>query len=209
MIIKKWIVFLKEHLIVRTLLLISVTAMVLLCLVLWWLSAYTRHGQAISVPDIGRMQVQDAAALLARHHLKCEIIDSIYYPDAIPGSIIDQTPPEGSLVKENRIVFVTINARSPRKTTVPDVKDMSHRQAVALLKGMGFPEPATEYVPSEYRDLVIEVCYNGQPVERGTKMPINARLTLRVGNGYMDSTLLPDSGITDTEMPLIDEGWLE
>lgn len=198
----------KEHLIVRTVLLIFITAMVLLGLALWRLNVYTRHGQAISVPDIKKMSIENATALLARQNLRCEIIDSIYHPDAIPGSVIDQTPPEGSLVKENRIVFVTINARSPRKTTVPDVKDLSHRQAVALLKGVGFPEPKTEYVPSEYRDLVVEVCFNGVPIERGAKIPINTRLTLRVGNGYMEA-LPSDSDLTDTEMPIINEGWLE
>lgn len=202
MAVKKWIAFLKEHLIIRTLLLILATAMILLSLALWWLNVYTRHGQAISVPDIERMSVQDAAVLLARQNLRCEIIDSIYHPDAIPGSIIDQTPPKGSLVKENRIVFVTINARSPRQVTIPDVKDMSHRQAVALLKGFGFPEPTTEYVPSEYRDLVVEVCYNGRPVEPGTKMPVTARLTLKVGNGYMEWALPSDSDINDPR-------WLE
>lgn len=66
--------------------------------------------------------------LLARYNLKCEIIDSIYVSGAIPGSIIDQTPQEGSKVKENRIFLLQLMPVHLRKIAVPDVKDMSQRQ---------------------------------------------------------------------------------
>ena len=209
MTVKRLIDFLRNHLIIRTLLLISLVALILLATLLFGLNRYTRHGHAINVPNIEKMFIEDAVPLLARYNLKCEIIDSIYVSGAIPGSIIDQTPQEGSKVKENRIIFVTVNARSPRKIAVPDVKDMSQRQAIAFITGMVFPEPSTEYITSEYKDLVIEIYYKGHPVEKGTKLPADAQLTLKVGDGYMQPTFISDSDSIEVEAPVIDEEWLE
>lgn len=150
------------------------------------------------------MQAEDAVALLARYGLRSEVIDSVYVDDIVKGAVVEQIPREGSSVKDNRIVFLTVNSNLSRKVTVPDVRDMSYRQAVAILVGVGLPEPEIEYVSSEYKDLVLDVVYNGVSVDRGQKLPINSRLRLFVGNGMgemvRDSTVVADDSIGEEWM---------
>lgn len=196
-----------NHPIIKNLIFIFITMIVLVAILLYWLNIYTQHGKSVTVPNVQRLSVQDAAPILAHNHLRYEIIDSIYVSGAAPGSILEQIPQEGLKVKEGRTIFLTINATSARKISIPDVKDMSLRQASALLIAQGFPEPDIQYVSSEYKDLVLGVSLNGKNMERGAKLSADTHLTLLVGDGYAVSpadSLLNDSLSTQTE-----EGWLE
>lgn len=201
---KKIILFFKEHPILKHLVFIGLVASILIAAVLYGLDIYTRHGEFVTVPAVRRMQAEDAVALLARYGLRSEVIDSVYVDDIVKGAVVEQIPREGSSVKDNRIVFLTVNSNLSRKVTVPDVRDMSYRQAVAILVGVGLPEPEIEYVSSEYKDLVLDVVYNGVSVDRGQKLPINSRLRLFVGNGMgemvRDSTVVADDSIGEEWM---------
>ena len=44
----------------------------------------------------------------------------------------------GLSVKEGQIVFVTINALTSQMAVIPEVEDLSFRQAYALLRARGF-----------------------------------------------------------------------
>lgn len=203
--VKNIILFFKKHPILKHLVFIGLIMEVLIVAVLYGLDIYTRHGESITVPDVRRMQVEDAKALLVRYGLRSEVIDSIYVDDVPRGAVVEQIPQEESYVKENRIVFLTINSNSPRKVTVPDVRDMSYRQAVAVLEGVGFSQPEIEYVASEYKDLVLDVVCDGISVEKGLKLPVSVRLKLFVGNGM---TEMLDDSISVSEDSLGEE-WME
>lgn len=202
---KKIILFFKSHPILKHLVFIGLIALLLITSVLYGLDIYTRHGEFVTVPEVRRMQAEDAVALLARYGLRSEVIDSVYVDDVVKGAVVEQIPKEGSPVKDDRIVFLTINSTLSRKVTVPDVRDMSDRQAVAILIGAGFPQPEIEYVASEYKDLVLDVVYNGISVDRGQKFPVTSRLTLFVGNGMGE--MMQDT-ITTVE-DSIGEEWME
>ena len=51
---------------------------------------------------------------------------------------MELVPGVGSKVKEGRIVFVTINALTSQMAVIPEVEDLSFRQAYALLRARGF-----------------------------------------------------------------------
>ncbi|WP_297928460.1 PASTA domain-containing protein [uncultured Coprobacter sp.] len=202
---KKIILFFKNHPILKHLIFIGLVVVVLIWIVLHSLDIYTRHGESVMVPDVKRMQVEDAKALFTRHGLRSEVIDSVYVDNIPRGAVVEQIPQENSPVKENRIVFLTINSNLPRKVTVPDVRDMSYRQAVAILEGIGLSQPEIEYVASEYKDLVLDVVYNGVSVERGLKLPVSSRLKLFVGNGTAE--IIEDSVIINEDS--VGEEWME
>ncbi|MDL2222383.1 PASTA domain-containing protein, partial [Parabacteroides sp. OttesenSCG-928-N08] len=61
------------------------------------------------------------------------MIDSVFSKDVAPGSVVELVPKAGSKVKEGRIVFVTINALTAQMGRIPEVEDLSFRQAYALL----------------------------------------------------------------------------
>ena len=106
--------------------------------VLAWLDSYTRHNQAVVVPDVKGMKLEDAAEFFGNNKLRYNVIDSVFSKDVAPGSIVELVPGVGSKVKEGRIVFVTINALTSQMAVIPEVEDLSFRQAYALLRARGF-----------------------------------------------------------------------
>ena len=148
--------------------------------VLAWLDSYTHHNQAVVVPDVKGMKLEDAAEFFGNNKLRYNVIDSVFSKDVAPGSIVELVPGVGSKVKEGRIVFVTINALTSQMAVIPEVEDLSFRQAYALLRARGFSSVEIEYVPGDYKDLAMGVELNGRTLLKGEHVPLTAHLVLKV-----------------------------
>jgi beta-lactam-binding protein with PASTA domain len=144
---------------------------------------YTHHGETEVVPDLHGSYVEEAEILLAKQGLTVQIIDSVYVRDKKLGTIIEQNPAPNSLVKSNRPIYVTINSRQVRQVTLPDVSDVSYRQALAMLQSVGITVSSVEYAPSDYKDLVTNVKYKGRSLLPGTRIPEGSSIILVVGSG--------------------------
>lgn len=165
----------------------AVVTIVLIFATLKWLEHYTHHNQAVIVPDVKGMSVDEAALFLKNNGLQYNIIDSVFSKDVSPGTVVEVTPKAGSKVKEGRILFVTINATSAQTAAIPEVADLSFRQAYALLKSRGFSFIETEYVPGTYKDLAISVQTNGRTLQVNEKVSLTAPLVLKVSSGHPES----------------------
>ena len=110
--------------------------------------------------------------------------------DVDPGAIVEIVPTPGSKVKEGRIVFVTINAKTSQMARIPEVQDLSFRQAYALLTSIGFKSIEVKYVAGDYKDLAIGVEWNEKILEEGQHVPLNAHLTLVVSGGFEETDSL-------------------
>ena len=154
--------------------------------VLKFIDSYTNHNQAVLVPDIRNLQIEDAAPVLEQKLLRYTIVDSIYTKEKAPGAIIDLTPEVNSKVKKNRIIYITINAQSEESKTIPDLTFISYRQAYAYLKSLGFKDVEEKYVSGEYRDLTVGVEYKGALVASGTRVPLSAKLILVISDGNIE-----------------------
>ncbi len=177
--------FLSVGLHILIMLAVAVVAVVALY---FWLDHYTRHGDSVEVPDVCGLYYLDADASLAESQMRSLVIDSMYIDTMSPGVVLDQVPRAGSAVKSGRTVYLTINALSPRKVTMPELKNLSYRQAEAIVKGLGLSAPQIIYWNSEYKDLVLNVMVDGRPVEAGDKLPVTARVVFSVGNGMYAPT---------------------
>ena len=201
--------FFKKHPIIKTLVQMIIVFFLLIALTLYGLKLYTRHGKAVLVPDVKAMALPDALRILDREGFRYDIIDSLFVDEAVPGTIVEQTPAGGSKVKEGRIVYLSINAYSPRMITCPKVTDMSMRQALSTLESRGLTDVRIQEVPSEYPDLALGLQYRGETLEAGDKIPAGSTVTLLVGNGvtetYSNSTF-EETPQTTEEAPL-DESW--
>ncbi len=157
---------------------------VILTILIVWLKAYTQHGQEVEVEDVRGMVVQEAEPLLAAQGLRMIVVDSTY-SDKVPfGTIVEQDPRPMSHAKDGRAVYVTINATTRRQVTMPDLQDMSYRQAETTLRGMGLKvDTAYEYRPSEYKDLVLDVRSGETSLKPGMKVAVGTRVKLVVGKG--------------------------
>lgn len=175
--------FFKEHRILFHLLLMLIVVAALLFSLFPMLEKYTQHGVEVVVPDIKNLTEEEATPILERQTLKCMVIDSVYDVSRRPGIIIEQTPKPGSTVKAKKDIYVVINSLTPRSLSLPELKDISYRQALSLVEGMGFPTPDIEYTVSQYKDLVVKVKRRGVQVKAGDKYPITTKFTLVVGKG--------------------------
>ncbi|MDR2120544.1 MAG: PASTA domain-containing protein [Tannerella sp.] len=162
---------------------VTVIFFILTAIVLQLLSAYTKHNQAVIVPDVKGMQIEEAAVFFANNGLRYQIIDSIYSKGVTPGAIVEVLPAVGGKVKNGRIISVTLNAKGEQHAEIPDVVDLSYRQAYALIQAQGFTFIETKYVPGRHRDLAIKVESNGRTLKPGELIPVSAVLVLNVSDG--------------------------
>ncbi len=188
---------------IRTILLATGILFVLIIATLWGISIYTQHGKAVTVPDVKGLLVSEAASFFEKNTLRYEVVDSSFIKNKTPGSIVEMTPQAGTKVKENRIIYLTINAFSTQLFAIPEVKDLSQRQATAMLSAIGFERINVEMVSGAYRDLVVGLKANGKDVNAGDKLPATSRLTLLVSSGN-GSTQEADSVVIDTTS---EESW--
>ena len=161
---------------------------IVLVVVLAWVSLicidfYTRHGEYEVMPDLRGSYVEEAEILLKSKGLYAQVIDSVYVRGKKLGTIIDQIPEPNSSVKRNRPIYLIINSRQARQVALPELSDVSYRQADAMLQSIGLTVASVEYAPSEFKDLVIDVKYRGRTLLPGTHIPEGSSVVLVVGNG--------------------------
>lgn len=151
--------------------------------VLKGLDIYTRHGEAVVVPNVKGMSVAEAEKLFHNQGLTGIVSDSSYVKNLPAGCILDYNPASGHKVKRGRTIYLTINTLSIPLHTVPDIADNSSmRQAQARLLASGFKLTENELVPGE-KDWVYGVKYKGRLLAKDEKVPQGATLTLLVGDG--------------------------
>lgn len=168
---------------VFNLLLTVVVSGVLIFCTLEWLDSYTRHNEAVVVPDVKGLDVGEAAEFFDNNNLRYNVIDSVFSKDVRPGAIVELVPRAGSKVKEGRIVFLTVNAHTSQMGVIPEVEDLSFRQAYAQLRARGFEKIDIEYVPGDFKDLVVAVESRGRSLHKGDRVPLTSPLVLRVSSG--------------------------
>lgn len=178
--------------------------------VLKGLNIYTRHGEAVVVPDVKGMTVSEAERMFRNHGLDCVVSDSSYVKALPAGCILEYTPVGGKKVKEGRIIYLTINTLNIPLQIVPDVADNSSlRQAEARILASGFKLAEIQYVTGE-KDWVYGVKYKEHQLTTGDKIPSGAVLTLMVGNGNEIQQDSLDVGATkkvDSADSITDESW--
>lgn len=156
----------------------------ILVVLIAYLRRYTEHGVEVEVADVRGMVEAEAQPILAAQDLVLVVIDSTF-SDKVPfGTIVEQNPQPGSHAKHGRAVYVTINATMKRQVTMPNLQDMSYRQAETTLRGMGLEvDSVYDYEPSAYRDLVLDVKANGESILPGQKVPVGTKVRFVVGFG--------------------------
>lgn len=194
---------------------INIIAMILVVIVvifgaLKWLDSYTRHGDAIEVPNVKNINVDEAEVMLNNRELSLVVIDSTYKKDLPAGTVLEQNPVPGSKIKKGRAIYVTINSDRVPLVAIPDIVDNSSlRQAEAKLKAMGFKLTEPQYISGE-KDWVYGLSYRGRQLNTGDRVLREAILTLTAGNGSEaveeDSTQIDEMGVDEGEAE-VDKSW--
>lgn len=175
--------FFSNHPLIANICLIFIVGLILVWGTMLFLDHWTMHGDTEVVPDVRNMSYAEARQELARHNLDIEIADSIYDTRTARGTVIETMPRHGAIVKRGRQVYATITAFTPKQVTVtmPLQGNVSERQAMSYLRGLGLTDIRTIYVPSDYPDLVVSARYGDTPIVVGSVLPVTATVTLEIG----------------------------
>ncbi|MET4080075.1 hypothetical protein ABIB40_000015 [Pedobacter sp. UYP30] len=159
-----------------------VTVIILVGAAFFSLRYYTKHGEGLSVPQVKGLILTQAVKKLEDAGLKYEI-DSVFIMDKPPGYVIDQDPDANTFVKDNRTVYLTINAGKIPDTNFPDVEFKNLREATAILESSRLKVGDTTYKADISKDVVLETSFGGQPIKTGDNIPVGSRINLVLGDG--------------------------
>src|SRR5215470_6775305 len=161
-----------------------------------WLDVYTRHDQQVEIPDVKGLEVKEIDAIFKQKKLCYVIADSIFVNGTTPGSILKTTPPIGTKVKPNRVIYLTINSYEDLLLTIPSVKDMSRRQAQSLLQSIGFKDVQTKTVCGTYKNLVTGIeTKKGNKLTMGDHVSANTPLVILVSSGIEEVSSVDSTAI--------------
>jgi beta-lactam-binding protein with PASTA domain len=161
-----------------------------------WLSIYTHHGQELKMPDFTGMQYEEAVHKAQTHKFRMSVQDSLHILGKPGGEIIKQNPLPGSLVKQNRMIYVTITKRSPDKILsgrLPEMYGKSYDRKKKELEDhfeIKSKIVDTRYDPGD-PGQVLEVRYKGETIidakGRNNTVPIEK-------GDYLDFVISSKSG---------------
>jgi beta-lactam-binding protein with PASTA domain len=173
-----------------------------------WLSDYTHHGESITVPDLRGMTEERLEKFIDDKHLRYKIVDSLFMNGKAPGTVIEQDPAPDSKVKEDRTIYITINASKPPKVKMPNLVDVSFRQAEAILETYGLLIGQTIYKPDLAKNAVLSQQYKGRPIAAGTEIYKGSTIDLILGDGLGNSVVNVPSllGMTQDEAMFVLRG---
>jgi len=178
--------FLISKLFFKHLFLAIVISFFLLLVTFLTIRIYTRHGQALSVPDLRGKFETEVIEILLEQELIYEIVDSVYNNDYERGTVVDQNPPPEFQVKKGRTIFLTINAIIPEMIQMPEVVGVSLRQARAIVVTAGLRIGRLSYLPDIAVNIVLQQKYKGDVIEEGDSIPKGAVIDLVLGRGVSD-----------------------
>lgn len=148
-----------------------------------YLPSATNHGESITVPDLTGIPVEELEEFLTRHELRYAVNDSSYSADHPPLAVLRQFPHAGSLVKQNRVVYVSLNRVLPPTLPLPELVERSLVNAEVVLKSLELKRGRIYYKPNPFRNLVMEMRMDGQEVKPGTRITKGSVIDLVVGDG--------------------------
>lgn len=178
--------------ILENLLLALSAAFSTLFILLFMLRVITRHGKELQVPSFINMTIEQAAKVAMANHIRLEITDSVYINRMEPGVIYKQNPKEGSMVKKNRRILLTINAKLAKTVQMPSLVGYSLRQAQSELTANQLNVGRLIYRSDLATNNVLEQHCNGSVIAPGRSIPVESAIDLVLGLNPKDSlTYIP------------------
>lgn len=176
--------FLTSKEFIKQIALAIIVVLVLGFFALRYLKFTTNHGDFVEVPDLKGKTLEVVQIEIDDNDLRMVVQDSANYNPNYPKfSVIDQQPEAGSMVKENRKIYLTLNPSGYRKVGVPNVIRRTFRQAKPTLEALEFEVGNISYVNDIGKDEVIEIRHEGKKITPGTLLTKKSKIDLVLGNG--------------------------
>ncbi|KAB7730376.1 PASTA domain-containing protein [Rudanella paleaurantiibacter] len=143
----------------------------------------TNHGQAITVPDLSRMSLDELESYLDDRELRYEVSDCTFVAGAEPLTVYGQYPKAGAKVKEGRKIYITLIKQTAPTIPMPKLTDLTFRSAELSLRSVGLEVGQKTYVPDVAKNSVLKQFFNGREVAPGTPIAKGSKIDLHIGDG--------------------------
>lgn len=167
-----------------------------------YLPSYTNHGESVTVPELEGMHYSELESFLKARDLRYEItLDSGFVAESNPLAVLKQNPKPGTKVKQNRKIYVTLNAENAPLIKMPGLVNTQLKNAQEVLANYGLIRGDIVYVPDIGLNVVLEQKYRGRDIREGFEIPKGSQIDLVVGDGYGNQSLpIPNLiGMDDAE----------
>ena len=171
----------------------------------------THQGKIVQVPDLTGIHLDALDEKLSKDHLRYVITDSSGYSAQLPPfTVLQQFPAAGAWVKENRKIYLTLNAAHPPLVSMPNLIEGSIRHAGLLLKNKGLKLGNIKYVPDVTEYAVLEQWHNGHPIAAGKPIHKGSTIDLVVSAGLGNQTIevpnLTNMPLEEAKLILLEQG---
>lgn len=144
-----------------------------------------------TVPNLLNLSLDSAFSMLAELDLEAIHLDSVYNASGIPGSILEQTPKEGSLVKSGRPVYLTTYRITPPSESISINEGQDSRLAKIILERKGFVVDLVEEPNIVLEGKVVRVESKGFTLSSEDRIPRGSSLVLVVGKSSQVKVRIP------------------
>ncbi len=168
----------------------AVASVVFLIAIMLLMRAFTRHGKEFEMPSFEGQQAQELTQRGRDEGFVFVVNDHLYENGKQPGTVLKQDPAPGEKVKRGRKVYLTVAAAEPPTIKMPELHDISLRQAQIILEAQGLVLDRVIEKPSPYENVVLDVLYRGHSIASGTQIKMGEKISLVVGKDIGD---LPDA----------------
>lgn len=142
---------------------------------------YTHHGEAYKVPQLVGLTPSQIEELTTINYFNIEIIDSVFDARQPKGTVLIQEPVAGSLVKKNRTIYLTTVAVLPEQIKMPNLVDLTLRQAKSTIETYGLRLGQVNYVPDIAANAVLAQYHKGKEISAGQELLKGSVIDLKVG----------------------------
>lgn len=161
----------------------------------WIMPSYTNYFEGLTVPDVTKLPLEEAEATLELYGLRHEILDQRTHSAYPAGYIIDQAPAPRQIVKPNRKVYLTINTAEPQMVVVPNLVDMSYRNARIQLENYGLNLGTLSNESGRFRNTVLR-----QSIAAGDTVELGTVIDLAISDG-LGSRMVQVPDLTGLRLP--------
>lgn len=178
-----------SHPILLNLLLMVLVSIIIIALVFLGIRIYSRHGKEYVMPELIGSSIDDVSQTDSIG-LRYVVIDSVYQDGDAGGTILQQDPKAGTMIKAGRKVYLTITSYSHEDLLMPHTSPtatiaISTLEKMGLLGSLSFVENADE------ANSVLRLTYNGYDIHEGEKLEPGTRIDVTIACRPGERKILP------------------
>lgn len=175
--------FLRSKTFFKNLALAIIAAGILFFILVKYLDYYTMQGDELVVPNFYGKTLAQLDSAEYNKYFDFYVIDSMYDDSNRKGAVVIQNPVPGSKVKKGRNIYFTIVASTPEMVTMPDLRDLTLRQAINILESNKLKTGKLIYQPSFDKNAVLEQMFDNDTIMPGDTIPRGSVIDLVIGSG--------------------------